>query len=88
MPGYCGGISLGNWFGLDELLLAGIDPKEQPVLALLVAEDMAGLLRFAQAEGYAELEGGVRFQVRFVPGPAGIPGAARRVPRIGPTGVL
>jgi hypothetical protein len=58
LPGYCGGISLGSWFELDALLHTGIDPEEQPVLALLVAEDIGGLLAFARAEGYREREGG------------------------------
>jgi hypothetical protein len=58
MPGYCGGISLGSWFELDETLTKGVDPADQPVLALLIAEDMEGLLAFAGAEGYCEREGG------------------------------
>jgi hypothetical protein len=58
MPGYCGGISLGSWFELDETLARGVDPDEQPVLALLIAEEIEGLLEFARAEGYAEREEG------------------------------
>jgi hypothetical protein len=58
MPGYCGGISLGSWFELDELLSKGIDPEHQPVLALLLREDLGGLLAFAQERGYAAREDG------------------------------
>jgi hypothetical protein len=52
MPGYCGGISLGNWFELDELTSNGVDPGTHPLLGLLIAEDVEGLLRFAEAMGY------------------------------------
>jgi hypothetical protein len=58
MPGYCGGISLGSWFELEETLQTGIDPQEQPVLALLIAEEIEGLLNYARAAGYREREGG------------------------------
>jgi hypothetical protein len=54
LPGYCGGISLGSWLELDQTLQAGIDPDVQPVLALLAAEDVEGLLGFARARGYVE----------------------------------
>jgi len=54
LPGYCGVISLGSWFELNETLARGVDPDEQPVLATLIAEDVKGLLAFARAEGYAE----------------------------------
>jgi hypothetical protein len=58
MPGYCGGISLGNWFDLDGLLVAGIDTDERPVLGFLIAGDMEGLFHFAQDCGYQEAEAG------------------------------
>ena len=58
IPGYCGGISLGNWLALDELIQEGIDPNERPILGFLVANDMNGLLRFAQDFGYQELQEG------------------------------
>ena len=54
MPGYCGGISLGDCRRLDALLEAGIDTEERPVLGYLARDDMAGLLAFAGARGYAE----------------------------------
>ncbi len=58
MPGYCGGISLGHWGRLEELLTAGIDLEEHPVLGYLIAEDVKGLLRFAEDFGYQQTRGG------------------------------
>ncbi len=58
MPGFCGGISLGNWLELDRLLDEGVDLDEHPVLAFLVTDDMEGLFRFALDRGYTEAEGG------------------------------
>jgi hypothetical protein len=58
MPGFCGGISLGNWFELDRLLADGIDLDERPVLRFLIAGDMRGLFRFALDFGYQEMEQG------------------------------
>jgi hypothetical protein len=52
MPGYCGGISLGPWSDLDTLVQEGIDLDEHPVLRFLIAEDMRGLLHFAEDVGY------------------------------------
>ena len=58
MPGYCGGLSLGDWRELEDLLAAGVDPEARPVLALLLADDLAGCLRFAQDRGYEQRPGG------------------------------
>jgi len=58
MPGYCGGISLGRWKDLDRLETEGIDLDEHPVLRFLIAEDVRGLLRFAQDFGYQESQEG------------------------------
>lgn len=58
MPGYCGGISLGSWFELDQLVKNGIDLKNRPVLKYLVKEDMKGLFNFAKDLGYPELHEG------------------------------
>jgi hypothetical protein len=58
MPGFCGGISLGNWLELDHLLNEGIDLDEHPVLAFIAASDFAGLFDFAKDRGYVESEGG------------------------------
>jgi hypothetical protein len=54
MPGYCGGLSLGDWRSLDELLAEGIDGDAKPVLRHLVSDDMAGLLRFAEDRGFRQ----------------------------------
>jgi hypothetical protein len=58
MPGYCGGISLGSWLELDRLLEQGIDLDAQPVLGFLIAEDVQGLLHFAEDFGYRESQAG------------------------------
>ncbi|MBW2151308.1 MAG: radical SAM protein [Deltaproteobacteria bacterium] len=58
MPGFCGGISLGNWFELDRLVKEGIDLENRPILNYLVHEDMRGLFGFATDMGYRKLEGG------------------------------
>jgi hypothetical protein len=58
LPGYCGGISLGNWEELPRLIHDGIDLDEHPVLSLLVAEDVRGLLDFSRDFGYSESEAG------------------------------
>jgi hypothetical protein len=58
MPGFCGGISLGDWRDMDRLLAEGIDGDAKPVLRCLVTDDMAGLLRIARDHGYPERPGG------------------------------
>jgi hypothetical protein len=58
MPGYCGGISLGDWFELDELTGNGVDPETHPLLGFLIAEDIEGLLGFAADLGYDEVQAG------------------------------
>jgi hypothetical protein len=52
IPGFCGGITLGDCRELNELLKTGIDPEEYPVLNYLIREDMDGLLQFALLRGY------------------------------------
>jgi hypothetical protein len=52
VPGYCGGLSLGNWFELDDLLAKGADPRQRPIVAFLVNNDMEGLVQFALDHGY------------------------------------
>jgi len=54
VPGYCGGITIGDCRELETLLKKGIDTDEQPVLGYLARDDMAGLLRYAQDFGYHE----------------------------------
>lgn len=58
MPGYCGGISLGDWKNLDALVREGIDLDEHPVLGFLIAKDMMGLFHFAEDQGYEEFPEG------------------------------
>lgn len=58
LPGYCGGISLGNWRNLDSLINEGIDLQKYQVLAFLIAEDIRGLFKFAHAFGYQESPAG------------------------------
>ena len=58
MPGYCAGISFGDCRELEKLLDAGVDTEEYPVLALLMEENMEGLLQFAKALGYKEFREG------------------------------
>ena len=58
VPGYCGGISLGQWQDMNTLVEEGIDLEEHPVLGFLIAEDIEGLLDFSQDFGYEESEEG------------------------------
>jgi hypothetical protein len=52
IPGFCGGITLGDCRELDTLLANGIDLGEYPVLRYLVHEDLKGLLHFTCDRGY------------------------------------
>jgi hypothetical protein len=52
MPGFCGGISLGDTRHLDEILECGIDLEKYPVLKFLILEDFHGLVQFAGDYGY------------------------------------
>ncbi|NVM04828.1 MAG: 4Fe-4S cluster-binding domain-containing protein [Candidatus Helarchaeota archaeon] len=58
MPGYCGGISLGNWQNLQNLLENGINLEDYPILRYLIANDMEGLFKFAVDFGYVESQSG------------------------------
>jgi len=58
VPGYCGGLSLGDSRWLDELLEEGIDLDARPVLSYIIADNFEGLLNFAKAYGYRERESG------------------------------
>jgi hypothetical protein len=55
---FSGGISLGSWFELDQLLQDGIDLQNRPALKFLVNQDMQGLFKFAAERGYHELSDG------------------------------
>lgn len=54
MPGFCGGISLGDCRKLDTLLQEGIETEKYPVLRYLVQDDFKGLMSFAKDNGYKE----------------------------------
>ncbi len=54
LPGYCGGISLGDCKNLKKLLEEGIDLEKHPVLSFLTAQDFKGLFQFAKDFGYRE----------------------------------
>jgi hypothetical protein len=58
MPGYCGGLSLGDCRRLDELLEDGIDLEARPVLSYIIADNFEGLLAFAEEQGYRERRSG------------------------------
>jgi hypothetical protein len=58
IPGFCGGISLGDCRELDDILKNGIDLEEYPVLNYLVRNDLKGLLQFTLGHGYIVNEEG------------------------------
>lgn len=58
VPGFCGGLSLGNVFELPLLIERGIDIERYKILGFLVNENIEGLLKFAKEYGYTEKEGG------------------------------
>ena len=58
LPGYCGGLSLGDCRDLDRIIAEGVDLEARPVLAAVAAGDFAGLLALARERGYEERERG------------------------------
>lgn len=58
MPGFCGGISLGDCRDLESLTTRGVALDERPVLGFLVNDDMPGLYAFARDRDYTELPRG------------------------------
>jgi hypothetical protein len=52
VPGYCGGITLGDCRDMDRLLREGIDTRQRPILGFLARGDMRTLLGFARERGY------------------------------------
>ena len=54
IPGFCGGLSLGNARRLPVLLNEGINLDEYPVLKYIVDNSFAELLDFAKRRGYKE----------------------------------
>jgi 4Fe-4S single cluster domain len=58
MPGYCGGLSYGNWENLDNLVDTVPDEQEMPVLSMIMKEDFSSLLSLAVEKGYSGLDKG------------------------------
>jgi len=58
VPGFCGGLSLGDCRRLLALVRDGIELSDRPILGYLIADDFEGLLNFAHERGYRELRGG------------------------------
>ena len=58
MPGYCGGLSFGNWNELENLIGTEPDMDDKPVLARIMKNDFKGLLEFAKAHGYESIPRG------------------------------
>jgi hypothetical protein len=54
IPGYCGGLSLGNSLELDKTLKEGIDLGKKPVLGYIITNNFRDLLAFALDKGYIE----------------------------------
>lgn len=54
VPGYCGGISLGDCRDLENLLEKGIETEDHPILGFLIDEDLRGLFEFARDFDYEE----------------------------------
>jgi len=54
IPGYCGGIALGNWNNGRELFGREINTTEYPLLKYLMHEDMKGLFKYARTLGFKE----------------------------------
>jgi hypothetical protein len=58
VPGFCGGLSLGDCRELGTLLEQGVELEGRPVLARIISGDFAGLLGLARAHGYRESDTG------------------------------
>jgi len=55
LPGYCGGISLGDARNLDLICQQGIDADSSPIVRFLAVADFEGLFHFATQDfGYEE----------------------------------
>ena len=52
VPGFCGGISLGDCRNLDRLLEEGVDLERYPVLSFIAKDDFQGLFGFARDRGF------------------------------------
>jgi len=57
-PGFCGGISLGNWNELNQLVEEGVELDDKPILKYLIEDDFRNLLEYAKNKGYSERKNG------------------------------
>ncbi len=53
IPGFCGGLSLGNIKNLTQLVRDGIDLDNYPLLRFIIENDFEGFYSFACQKGYA-----------------------------------
>jgi hypothetical protein len=53
IPGFCGGISLGDVKDLPELIEDGIDLDNYPILDFIIKNDFEGFYNFARQKGYS-----------------------------------
>ena len=58
LPGYCGGISLGDCRRLNEILREGLNLDGKPILRFIVGQDFKGLLKFSRELGFKESDEG------------------------------
>ncbi len=58
IPGFCGGISLGDCKELDHLIQIGIETEYYPILGFLIDNNFEEFLNFAKDYGYVESEDG------------------------------
>jgi hypothetical protein len=54
IPGFCGGVSLGDSRKVIDLVRDGIPIGDYPVLGFLIDDDFEGFLEFAKERGYRE----------------------------------
>lgn len=58
IPGYCGGITLGNVRDIEEMVAKGIDSDTTPFLATLINGTMKSVYTLAEERGYRPLDEG------------------------------
>jgi hypothetical protein len=65
VPGYCGGLSLGDVRNLDRLIEDGLPRDSFPILDRIARNDFKGLLSLAKDHGYMENEKGYFSKCHF-----------------------
>jgi hypothetical protein len=58
LPGFCGGISLGDARNLSSLITEGIDINKKPILQFIIENDFAGFFYFACRHGFKAKKNG------------------------------